>query len=61
MIHRRRGLERRIDGAEVMQAVADTDNTGNLGLLGFLDYAELFDRIIIDKPYVSVSIKKLHG
>ena len=44
-----------------MEAVANADDTGNPCQSCFLNDAQLFNRIIIGKPDVGMSIKKLHG
>ena len=61
MVHARHGFKRVVDDFKIVQAVVYADNTGHSGKFCLLNDAQLFKRIIIYKPDVGVSIKKLHG
>jgi hypothetical protein len=61
MVHIGGGLEILMDDKKIVQVVADGNDGFDIGLPGFLRDDELFDRVLVNQPDVSVSIKKLHG
>lgn len=61
MIDLLRGFQILIHLFEIHEAVADADNTADTGKLSLLANKELFDRVIVNKPDVGVSIKVPHG
>jgi hypothetical protein len=61
VIHISRGLQVLVNRYKVMKAIAYRHEPGDRSLTGFLNYDELLNRVITNKPYMSVSIKILHG
>ena len=61
MIHSGYGLQVAVHKGKIMQTVANAYDPRNLGLLRFLNDAQLFNGIFVNKPDVGMSIKKLHG
>jgi hypothetical protein len=54
------GLEIIVDLLEVHETVADADYPRDSGLLRLLANQKLFDRVIVNKPDVGVSVEILH-
>ena len=61
MVNARDVLERRVNLGEVVERVVYAYNAVDAGHLGLLNHAQLFNRVIVNQPDVSMSIKKLHG
>jgi hypothetical protein len=61
VIHVKGGFEVVINRGKIVEAVANGHDSGNLGGPGLLNYHELFNGIINNKPHMGMSIKVLHG